>query len=258
MPEERQNCERWTSQYTECRPEGPIPMEGLLSFDNIGRAGIVVFQVISMEEWTTIMYTLQDAYSFWVWIYFTSLILIGAHFAVNLCLVVIATQFSATKKREIAKMRRDRKMQGQSSSNSINISTTLEESSLYFQLFSIIATLCGKLKQSCTRLIRRKDKKKAAVVGIKMNGKFLLGYNSLNSCMLRYSRCKNILNYMLDYYKLFERYGEVTFMAIFGAGFLKLRLQEFLRYSGSVVILSIPNLPIPKLLGGVIPLEKSG
>ena len=35
----------------------------------------------------------QDAHSFWNWIYFVMLIVIGSFFMINLCLVVIATQF---------------------------------------------------------------------------------------------------------------------------------------------------------------------
>ncbi len=50
------------------------------------------------------MYYIQDAHSFWDWIYFVFLIIIGSFFMINLCLVVIATQFSETKKRETERM----------------------------------------------------------------------------------------------------------------------------------------------------------
>lgn len=52
------------------------------------------------------MHDLQDGYSFWVWPWFVVLIIIGSWFAVNLALVVIATQFKMTKKREIDAMNR--------------------------------------------------------------------------------------------------------------------------------------------------------
>ena len=52
------------------------------------------------------MHVLQDGYSFWVWPWFVVLIVIGSWFAVNLALVVIATQFKMTKKREIEAMTR--------------------------------------------------------------------------------------------------------------------------------------------------------
>ena len=83
-----------------------------------------VMQVISLEGWTDVMYFVQDAHSFWNWIYFVCLIVVcivqilhqvcsnmlqvGSFFMINLCLVVIATQFSETKKRETAKMKAER------------------------------------------------------------------------------------------------------------------------------------------------------
>jgi len=35
------------------------------------------FQVISLEGWTDIMYYVQDAHSFWDWIYFVLLIVVS-------------------------------------------------------------------------------------------------------------------------------------------------------------------------------------
>ena len=46
------------------------------------------------------MYYVMDAHSFFSFIYFILLIVIGSFFMINLCLVVIATQFSETKQRE--------------------------------------------------------------------------------------------------------------------------------------------------------------
>lgn len=36
-----------------------------------------LFQVISLEGWTDIMYYVQDAHSFWDWIYFVLLIVVS-------------------------------------------------------------------------------------------------------------------------------------------------------------------------------------
>jgi hypothetical protein len=38
---------------------------------------IFLFQVISLEGWTDIMYYVQDAHSFWDWIYFVLLIVVS-------------------------------------------------------------------------------------------------------------------------------------------------------------------------------------
>jgi hypothetical protein len=45
------------------------PLPRFISFDNIGKAFLTIFQIITLEEWSTIMYAIQDASSFWVWPY---------------------------------------------------------------------------------------------------------------------------------------------------------------------------------------------
>jgi hypothetical protein len=91
-----------TANYTTCKQEMNVPnfQHGAVSFDNIFMAFIAVFQVITLEDWSELMYALQDGYSYWVWPFFVLLILLGSWFAINLALVVIATQFKVTKKRE--------------------------------------------------------------------------------------------------------------------------------------------------------------
>ena len=66
------------------------------------------------------MYYIQDAHSFWDWIYFVFLIVIGSFFMINLCLVVIATQFSETKKRETERMLAERRRFSRSSSTLVS------------------------------------------------------------------------------------------------------------------------------------------
>lgn len=38
---------------------------------------LCVLQVISLESWVNIMYYVQDAHSFWDWIYFVALIVVS-------------------------------------------------------------------------------------------------------------------------------------------------------------------------------------
>ena len=73
-------CIQWVGNYTDCRPDGPNPAKGSLSFDNIGSAWLAIFQVISLEGWTQVMYYVQDAYSFWVWIYFVVLVIVSSSY----------------------------------------------------------------------------------------------------------------------------------------------------------------------------------
>ncbi|XP_008484711.1 voltage-dependent T-type calcium channel subunit alpha-1G-like, partial [Diaphorina citri] len=67
-------CVNWNQYYTECKSQGQNPFQGTISFDNIGLAWVAIFVVISLEGWVDIMYYVQDAHSFWDWIYFVLLI----------------------------------------------------------------------------------------------------------------------------------------------------------------------------------------
>ncbi|KFW04274.1 Voltage-dependent T-type calcium channel subunit alpha-1G, partial [Eurypyga helias] len=94
------SCVNWNQYYTNCSAGEHNPFKGAINFDNIGYAWIAIFQVITLEGWVDIMYFVMDAHSFYNFIYFILLIIVGSFFMINLCLVVIATQFSETKQRE--------------------------------------------------------------------------------------------------------------------------------------------------------------
>uniref|UniRef100_A0A7N8Y1R4 Voltage-dependent T-type calcium channel subunit alpha-1G-like n=1 Tax=Mastacembelus armatus TaxID=205130 RepID=A0A7N8Y1R4_9TELE len=99
------SCVNWYQYYNQCRAGEINPHKGAINFDNIGYAWIAIFQVITLEGWADIMYYVMDAHSFYNFIYFIFLIIVGSFFMINLCLVVIATQFSETKQREHALMK---------------------------------------------------------------------------------------------------------------------------------------------------------
>uniref|UniRef100_A0A8C2T0L3 Voltage-dependent L-type calcium channel subunit alpha n=1 Tax=Coturnix japonica TaxID=93934 RepID=A0A8C2T0L3_COTJA len=89
---------------TECRGGWPGPNNGITHFDNILFAVLTVFQCITMEGWTDVLYWVNDAIgNEWPWIYFVSLILLGSFFVLNLVLGVLSGEF--TKEREKAKSR---------------------------------------------------------------------------------------------------------------------------------------------------------
>ncbi|CAF0765433.1 unnamed protein product [Adineta ricciae] len=91
----------------ECKDIGWTgPWHGFINFDNFGLAMLTVFQCITMEGWTSILYKMNDAIGRdWAWIYFVSLIIIGSFFVMNLVLGVLSGEFS--KEREKAKQRGD-------------------------------------------------------------------------------------------------------------------------------------------------------
>ena len=48
--------------FVECREEWEGPNQGITSFDNIGLAMITVFQCVTMEGWTDILYNVSMTY----------------------------------------------------------------------------------------------------------------------------------------------------------------------------------------------------
>ncbi|XP_074972052.1 voltage-dependent L-type calcium channel subunit alpha-1S-like [Phalacrocorax aristotelis] len=93
-----------TINGTECRSGWPGPNDGITHFDNFGFAMLTVYQRITMEGWTEVLYWVNDAIgNEWPWIYFVSLILLGSFFVLNLVLGVLSGEF--TKEREKAKSR---------------------------------------------------------------------------------------------------------------------------------------------------------
>uniref|UniRef100_A0A8K9XIJ7 Voltage-dependent L-type calcium channel subunit alpha n=1 Tax=Oncorhynchus mykiss TaxID=8022 RepID=A0A8K9XIJ7_ONCMY len=91
---------------TQCMMGWEGPNDGITNFDNFAFAMLTVFQCITMEGWTDVLYWVNDAVgSGWPWLYFVTLIIIGSFFVLNLVLGVLSGEFS--KEREKAKARGD-------------------------------------------------------------------------------------------------------------------------------------------------------
>lgn len=153
-------CVDWNQYYTVCNTSDANPFLNSISFDNILYAWIAIFQVITLEGWTDIMYHIQDVHNFWNWAYFVVLIVIGAFFLINLCLVVIATQFSETKQREsrlIAEQRRRFKSSSTLTSNS-------ELGSCYDEILKYLSHLVRKSKRRFRRWRKRMQSKRQGKV----------------------------------------------------------------------------------------------
>ncbi|KYO29801.1 hypothetical protein Y1Q_0023159 [Alligator mississippiensis] len=91
---------------TECKGSWVGPNGGITNFDNFAFAMLTVFQCITMEGWTDVLYWMNDAMGFELpWVYFVSLVIFGSFFVLNLVLGVLSGEFS--KEREKAKARGD-------------------------------------------------------------------------------------------------------------------------------------------------------
>uniref|UniRef100_A0A8B9JYP3 Calcium voltage-gated channel subunit alpha1 Ib n=1 Tax=Astyanax mexicanus TaxID=7994 RepID=A0A8B9JYP3_ASTMX len=143
-------CVNWNRYYTRCLTGYKNPHKGAINFDNIGYAWIVIFQVITLEGWVEIMYYVMDAHSFYNFIYFILLIIVGSFFMINLCLVVIATQFSETKQREHQLMQEQRA----ACLSSSTLASLAEPGDCYEELFQLACHILRKARRRSAALFR--------------------------------------------------------------------------------------------------------
>merc|ERR1719277_1673522 len=91
---------------TVCREYWEGPQWGITCFDNFGNAVLTVFQCITLEGWTDMLYWIHDSQgNTWQFIYFVSMVVLGAFFVMNLILGVLSGEFS--KEKEKAQSRGD-------------------------------------------------------------------------------------------------------------------------------------------------------
>ncbi|XP_023273227.1 voltage-dependent T-type calcium channel subunit alpha-1H-like [Seriola lalandi dorsalis] len=148
--EEEVSCVNWYQYYNECRAGEINPHKGAINFDNIGYAWIAIFQVITLEGWVDIMYYVMDAHSFYNFIYFIFLIIVGSFFMINLCLVVIATQFSETKQREHALMKSEQRAR-QLHQSASTLASDSQPGSCYEEIIRYLAHLGRKAWRRLSR-----------------------------------------------------------------------------------------------------------
>ncbi|KAM8875060.1 voltage-dependent R-type calcium channel subunit alpha-1E isoform 4-T4 [Spinachia spinachia] len=90
---------RCPTKYT-CNDTWIGPNDGITQFDNILFAVLTVFQCITMEGWTTVLYNTDDALGpRYNWLYFIPLIIIGSFFVLNLVLGVLSGEFAKERER---------------------------------------------------------------------------------------------------------------------------------------------------------------
>uniref|UniRef100_A0A3P8Z7V2 Voltage-dependent T-type calcium channel subunit alpha n=1 Tax=Esox lucius TaxID=8010 RepID=A0A3P8Z7V2_ESOLU len=143
------SCVNWNQYYSNCSAGDVNPFKGAINFDNICYAWIAIFQVITLEGWVDIMYFVMDSHSFYNFIYFILLIIIGSFFMINLCLVVIATQFSETKQRESQLMKEQRI---RFLSNASTLASFSEPGSCYDELLKLLVHV---IRKGCRQLAHR-------------------------------------------------------------------------------------------------------
>ena len=70
------------------------PKYGTINFDNIMMSFVMVFQILSLEGWTTTMEYTQRAFSYLSILYYIPCVFIGAYLIINLTLAIITINFT--------------------------------------------------------------------------------------------------------------------------------------------------------------------
>lgn len=63
---------------------------------NLGLAMLTLFRVVTLEDWTDVMYTALELYP-WAWVYFVSFIFVGTFVIINLFIAVVLNNLEEAK-----------------------------------------------------------------------------------------------------------------------------------------------------------------
>ncbi|KAF7652808.1 hypothetical protein LDENG_00091470 [Lucifuga dentata] len=117
MPCGKEVSSRHCPNGTSCKGGWLGPNYGITQFDNILFAVLTVFQCITMEGWTEMLYYSNNVEgSAWNWMYYIPLIIIGSFFMLNLVLGVLSGEFAKERERvenrsEFLKLRRQQQIE---------------------------------------------------------------------------------------------------------------------------------------------------
>ena len=99
---------------------GQNPNYGITHFDNVASAFLTIFQCITLEGWTDVMYMVQDAEGGFATFFFFAIILVGSLIVLSLLLAVIEGTYSEEKERveeEDAALEKAMKLEAAESAN---------------------------------------------------------------------------------------------------------------------------------------------
>lgn len=72
---------------------------------NLGVAILTLFRVVTLEDWTDLMYTALELNQ-WAWVYFISFIFVGTFVIINLFIAVVINNLEESKAEELEKLRK--------------------------------------------------------------------------------------------------------------------------------------------------------
>ncbi len=72
---------------------------------NLGISLLSLFRVLTLEDWTDIMYTAMEAYP-WAWVYFVSFVVVGTFVVINMFIAIIINSLDDAKTERMREMKR--------------------------------------------------------------------------------------------------------------------------------------------------------
>jgi len=72
---------------------------------NLGVAVLTLFRVVTLEDWTDLMYTALELHN-WAWVYFVSFIFVGTFVIINLFIAVVINNLEKSKSEELQKLQK--------------------------------------------------------------------------------------------------------------------------------------------------------
>ncbi len=70
------------------------PYLDVMNFDNVFYAILQTLFIVTLDNWSTVMYNVQKVFSNFAWVYFVSLVIVGNYFLISLTLAVIQVKFT--------------------------------------------------------------------------------------------------------------------------------------------------------------------
>jgi hypothetical protein len=75
---------------------------GMTTFDDFPSAVITIFQIVTLEGWSSIMYMAMDASGAGWSLFFCTIVFVGSFFVLNLVLAVLENSFTMSRDKDLA------------------------------------------------------------------------------------------------------------------------------------------------------------
>lgn len=76
-----------------------------IHWGSLGLSLLTLFRVVTLEDWTDVMYTAMESYD-WAWIYFVSFVIMGTFVIINLFIAIVLNNLEQAKAEQLKELRK--------------------------------------------------------------------------------------------------------------------------------------------------------